>query len=856
MKNISLQVKIGILLFLAIVIVVSIGFISYRSMQAIVASITSGAKSDYTLISLKDISLELEKAENNIRLYSLSKSGKNLNHYYEALDAIDGMIVTLKANTNNSQLFSTLDTLNHLILEKQYIWNEMLMINKDDVLAERLKSLSDTLLRRDTLSRYIELNDTIVQIEKHEDLVNEEDTDEEPGFFQRLFGKKTITHDDEEVSPIHAEAEDEGSELAEAVRDTIDTVGLAAINRINPKEIADMISEVGIVDKQLTIRLRKEEIKLAETNSRLTEKFYLIMEELEHIQQKKIEQKAIMADGLARRTYLWLTFFCAAVSLLAVIVLFTVARYIRKSISYQKALEDSKKEAERLARAKEIFTANVSHEIRTPLNAIYGFLKQIDTESMGAENMEKIQVIQSSSENLLRIVNDVLDFSKLEAGKIIAEKVAFDLREILNEAYILFKNQALRNNSTLVIALSKSVSKVHVGDPYRLKQVIFNLLSNAIKFTQHGKITVHADQINLKGWRVELILTVSDTGIGIAPEKTAIIFEDYMQAEAGTTQRYGGTGLGLSIVKKILDLIGGSIRVESKLNAGSKFTCRIPLEVGKITQLKRTIDHKTRDHQEQLKHLRVLIADDEEYNRKLLKTLLKKWNMDYEEATNGLEAIEKLKTGTFALALLDIRMPALDGQKTARFVRESLKKTREQMPLIAITAAAGKAERERYIHEGFNEVICKPFDENELLNVMINLLVKQGKSKNPGMQITKKSTYTGTIDFEELMHISNNDMGFVKEMLEIFVASFRDGIKTFDKSLAEKDYHNIAETAHKIASPCRHLGAGELLKLAKEIETRSEDGQQSENISALINSLKTEFKTVEMQILNKLAEMR
>ncbi len=854
MKNISLPFKIGILLFLAILIVLIIGFVSYRSMQSIVASIHSEAKPDRTLIALKNISLELEKAENSIRIYSLSKSTRALDNYYFALQDIDNEIERLRSIRENEELLASLDTLQILIAEKQFIWKEILRINQDDVIANKLRSLSDTLLKRDTASRAVRITDTLIRREiVQQPDPGEEQLEDSRTFFQKLFGKKQ----EEPLADTDPESDDQELVLRKesATEDTsiVDTLLVAAASEINTREIAEMITEVGDEDELLNYRIKREELRLAGINRKLTEKFYALMETMEQTQRASLLVKAKNADTLARKTYLWMGLFSAAVTILAIVVLFTVAGYMRKSIAYQKALEYSKREAEKLARTKEIFTANVSHEIRTPLHAIYGFLKQINTKKMDPGNQEKIQVAISSSENLLRIVNDVLDFSKLEAGKIRLEKEPFDLREIFSHTYQLFSEEAVKNNSRLKLEVDKDVSEVLLGDPYRLKQILFNLVSNAIKFTHKGVVEVHAREKQIYKRRVELIITVADTGIGIAPEKTSVIFDDYTQAEAGTTQRFGGTGLGLSIVKKIIDLFGGTIELESKLNAGSKFTCRLPMDKGKAGQLaQRTAVQKT-EVPPALRGHKALIADDEEYNRRLLKALLDKWGMTYDEASDGLEAIEMLKSNTYSVLLLDIRMPALDGVKIARFVRESMGKPVEELPLVAVTAATSEKDRTRYLGEGFNEVISKPFDELEL-STMLESLIAGGKPAVKVSSSIRKSKRNG-VDFVNLEKMANNDTVFIREMLELFLHSFRSGLDEIESGMASRDYGQIAETAHKISSPCRHLGAKNLLACTKELEAKSGNAASETDVQEMIDQLKTEFKGVEKQIIDKLAEL-
>jgi signal transduction histidine kinase/HPt (histidine-containing phosphotransfer) domain-containing protein/FixJ family two-component response regulator len=796
MVKISLQYKIGFLLLIAVSIVILIGYVSYQSLSSIVSSIHVDAQPDYTLIRLKEISIELEKAENSIRLYTLSKDEKYLNPYYKAIFRIDEKINLLKNNNpNDSALLNGIDSISWLIGEKYLLWGHLVELHETDSTKGQLQSLSDELMKIDTISK----------------------NHEQQSLFKRLFKSRE-------------------SELL-----------------VDHKQLADKVTAVESQSEQLNERLREEELKLAVTNNRLTSRIYALMQELEKMKRNELAQKAENADQLAKKTYRWLLFFLVTVLLLSLVVVFIVARFIRKTIASQKALEHSKLEAERLAKIKEIFTANVSHEIRTPLNAIYGFLEQVDMHSLEDDNRNKLNVVKTSSKNLLRIVNDVLDFSKLQSGKLTLEKSHYSIRSLVDEIFILFNESALNNQSVLSVNIDPDVSEAYYSDPFRLKQVVTNLVGNAIKFTRNGKILIDVSEENKTPEDALLVIRVSDTGIGIAAEKLELIFDDFTQGDAGTTQKYGGTGLGLSIVKKILELYGGNIQVESHVHKGSIFTCRIPQAIGNLAEVPTENTLIFFEPPAELNQYRVLIADDEEYNRLLLKTILNKWNMPFEEAVNGIDAIEKLKGDRFRLALLDIRMPGIDGLKAAKFIRETIKKDSSELPLVAITAAYSADECKMYKEHGFDEIVQKPFNEGELLRIICSLVGLSSKIKQTKTPLTRsKSKPKGKLDLSELNHISNGDQAFVKEMLETFLKSYQDGLKSIDEKVITNEYNFIAEIAHKICSPCRHLGADELWRLTKQLENECKKEGQNNNISKLVEDLKTEFLEVEDQIKSTL----
>ncbi len=342
-----------------------------------------------------------------------------------------------------------------------------------------------------------------------------------------------------------------------------------------------------------------------------------------------INAKALAANQLAGKTYIWLAMFSVSGTLLAILVMFIIVRYVRKTHAYQIALKNSKDEAEKLARTKEMFMANMSHEIRTPVTAISGFTEQLLHEPFDENTTRTLKIIKSSSDHLANIINDILDFSKLQNGKLVLEKVHFSIRQILEDVYVLFERQAIRNNTMLSYSLSPDTPPVLLGDPYRLKQIMINLVSNSVKFTKNGKVHFTVKGIKKQSGEIELVMEVIDTGIGIDESKINFIFEDFTQEEMSTTRKYGGTGLGLSIVKKLVELHNGTIDCKSRKNQGTQITCHIPYLTVMKNRLKVMLIPPLYIPEE-IRNLKILIVDDEEYNRLLFKTILDRWKIKYQ----------------------------------------------------------------------------------------------------------------------------------------------------------------------------------------------------------------------------------
>jgi signal transduction histidine kinase len=296
------------------------------------------------------------------------------------------------------------------------------------------------------------------------------------------------------------------------------------------------LQEIELQDRVTKEKIKVREAQLARTGSEIKEQFYDLISKIEKDISALIKKKAEAADKLARKTYYYLAMFTALATLLAIMVMFFVVRFVKKTNAYQIALQNSKDEAEQLTRTKELFMTNMSHEIRTPVTAISGFTEQLLHEKLGESTTQALKIIKSSSDHLVNIINDILDFSRLQNGKLELEKVHFSIKQILEDVYALFERQAQRNNSKLSYSLSPDTPPILLGDPYRLKQILINLVSNSVKFTNNGQIHFSVKGIEKTPSEFDLELECVDTGIGIDESKLDFIFEDFTQEEMSTSR--------------------------------------------------------------------------------------------------------------------------------------------------------------------------------------------------------------------------------------------------------------------------------------------------------------------------------
>jgi signal transduction histidine kinase/DNA-binding NarL/FixJ family response regulator len=688
------------------------------------------------------------------------------------------------------------DTISNLIEDNILIWNQLLYLNNSYTFVQDLKQLSGRL-----------------------DSSSIEDRKNQNNILNRVFSRTTK-------------------------------------NRLTENEIIHHLKEIEHQDSLTKIRLTARETRLAVTSTEIKEKFYDLMSRIENEISESVRTKALAADKLAEKTYVGLAMFSVSGTLLAILVMFIIIRYVRKTLKYQVALQSSKDEAEKLSRTKELFMANMSHEIRTPVTAITGFTEQLLHDPLDENTVRTLKIIKSSSDHLARIINDILDFSKLQNGKLTLEKVHFAVLQIMEDVYSLFERQALRNNTRLSYSISPDAPEILLGDPYRLKQILINLVSNAVKFTKNGKVHFSINCGEKKADRVELLMEVIDSGIGIEESKIDFIFEDFTQEEMSTTRKYGGTGLGLSIVKKLVELHGGSLDIVSRKNQGTKIICNIPYLIGDEKLVKKDLEPLLYIPEE-VRNLKILIVDDEEYNRLLFKTILDRWKAKYQEASNGMEALEILKTERFDLLFMDARMPGIDGLKATQFIRTEMKISETEMPVICISAAPVNEEWQKYQQAGMNAFLSKPFTEEMLLTIILSVIKDYAPITEtlPAEEKTVPSVHE-KINLNNLYHISGGDKQFVKQMLISFIDSTQKGLMEIREAAKTGKMESVPDLAHKMLPPCRHVGALDLCSILKKIEESSQKDANPESFDSLVEESLLEFGTISDLIRQDIAKIK
>jgi PAS domain S-box-containing protein len=490
--------------------------------------------------------------------------------------------------------------------------------------------------------------------------------------------------------------------------------------------------------------------------------------------------------------------------------------------------------AEDAVKTKQQFLSNMSHEIRTPMNAIIGFTKVLLKTDLSAKQKEYLTAIKLSGDALIVLINDILDLAKVDAGKMTFEQTPFKMASSISAMLHMFEPKIQEKNLELVKEYDNRIPEVLLGDPVRLHQIILNLLSNAVKFTTKGKITVSVNLIHEDEQKVTIEFAVTDTGIGIPADKIEKIFENFQQASSATSRLYGGTGLGLSIVKQLIEPQGGSIRVKSKIDEGSAFSFILDFQK---TNAEVEAEAEIVELDPEIKNIKVLVVEDIALNQLLMKTLLDDFGFEQDIASNGKIAIEKLKSKSYDIILMDLQMPEMNGFEATEFIRKTMN---SKIPIIALTADVTTVDLAKCKSVGMNDYIAKPVDERILYSKIIGLVrkpapIKYSDDKGNEASHNEKIKYT---DLAYLVRRTKSDPKLMMEMISLYLEQTPPLITIMKKSFRDKDWSSLHATVHKMIPSFSIMGIStDFENMAKKIQDYANSQQLADGIHDMVLQL-------------------
>ena len=507
----------------------------------------------------------------------------------------------------------------------------------------------------------------------------------------------------------------------------------------------------------------------------------------------------------------------------------------------EQALKLALLKAQEASTTKSQFLASMSHEIRTPMNGVIGMLNLLDNEPLTDKQKKYTQVAKSSADSLLNLINDILDVSKIEAGKLNIEMIDFDIHHLFSDFATSMSHRIQNPNLKLIVDIDDLQETIVQGDPGRIRQILTNLVGNAIKFTQQGSITVTAKltpTLTEGDLNDELMLhcDIQDTGIGIAKDKLNQLFDLFTQADSSTTREYGGTGLGLSIVKQLCQLMRGDIEVSSEINRGSLFSFSILLQKSSTQLIKdqsKDFTRKTPINVSFPTGSKILLAEDNKTNQLVALGILESLNLQVDIAEDGQQAIEMLKKhdSTYSVILMDCQMPVMDGFTTTHKIRSGeAGKEISDIPIIAMTANAMQGDRDKCLQAGMNDYVAKPIDEKILYKTLSHwLLPKKQFDKKDSSAINIEGASSGNKssliwNFENLKHRLGNQDQLILKVIQTFQKDMPKLIAQAEHHIQCKEKENLAEIAHTLKGITANICATELQTLSTRIEVQNQAG--------------------------------
>lgn len=806
-NNFKFEIKAIILLIALLLIVVVIGVLTYNRFTSIVNSISENSRPDLKLLSTKSLQGHLKQLENNAKTFSLTQDSV----YVKLFESSEKKVYSDIKYLNNFQKSKNLD-----------------IVQLDSLIQIKVGILKTLLYSQDQFR----VKEAIGKIESVTDEVSTEIT-------------KTESEQEEEKSfklfPWKRKKEQEEAALLK--------------ERENEKELYRLSTQIREIKKEelsLEEQLKHQELELITADNKISILINQIFDNFEERELIRIDNAIHEIQVNASSTNKQIALVCFILCVFILFMFYLIINYVKKSNRYGKALKDSKREAEKLAEARQKFVANMSHEIRTPMNAIVGFAEQMRTDNLRQEQKQQLTTIRKSADHLLYLINEILDFSKLENKKLKLENINFNPKTIVYEVEELFSQSTKEKNIELKIEIEKNCPDAIIGDPFRLRQILLNLVSNAIKFTDKGFVSIQLSSTKINNQH-HLKFTIKDTGIGMESSFLNNIFKEFEQESSSTSRNYGGTGLGLSITKHLIELHHGTINVDSSPGEGSVFTIEIPYQEGNENELSDTDLSKL--NLNPLKDKKCLVVDDEPYNRLLLKTILTKNGATFKEANDGLQAIEWVNKEDFDIVFMDARMPNLNGIEASKQIRSN--KKNEKLKIIAISAATEKEDKKAFLSAGMNGIIMKPFKEKDLFKEIFKVFgFEIMASEETASLAINNSTNMEKVHFDELRIMSNGDNQFYIDMLETFISTTTTGLKQLNEAYKDNNRDVIAEIAHKIASPCNHLGISEMYSELKSIENESRANELNGEIKEKLIKIEQEFEVVKDIISSEIKKIK
>ena len=800
----TLKITISYLLLVILGIIAS--YYIYTEVQEYIATENTTEK-DNKLLKTNSFLAQLYEAESLSKLALQTKSKINFTAYENKIDSIRTNIEEIKNLTDSDYQHGLLDSLGALLNRK--------VTNINALRSIRLKDQTGTAI-----------NSALEEFDKLEESLG-------------IIKPEGLAPNLEELSPkaqstIKKVADYLNANIPSDANSQNNAQTMDSVLQVSKNILKDVKQENAINENTLAAR----ENNINKTDLELSQQLRTILSSFEQEIITNSIANSIKKENLLKRS-IRLAVIAAILGFLVVgIFTFILNKDFWKANLYREKLEKEKAYSESLLKSREQLIATVSHDLRTPLNTISGYTNIIEESNDKKENKEYINQIKSATTYVNNLVNDLLDFSQLEAGKMVTKNTTFKVDKLITESAQSIAAQHQNKPIVLVLNLDDSLGQPIISDAFRLRQIIFNLLGNAYKFTDKGSITVTGAIVDHKKSK-NLILRIADTGIGISKEKQKLIFKEFTQAENDTDKKYGGYGLGLTITKKLTELLGGTIVLESDINKGSTFTLEIPVEIGEEITDTPKISLQTNT-------LKIIVFDDDSSFLKLIGKMLKSAGIEVQLFTdfNDFKA-----DSDFDVVLTDIEMPTITGYEIVEFLNSGSNKYYSNQPILAMTGRRDLS-LEHFTEKGFSGLILKPFSKtellqklNEIININFDSTVKQTTEE-------KNSDTNKPYSLSTLKQYLGDDQNAIDEVLLIFKKDTEENLSQLQTAIDKFDIELLNKTAHRMLPMFRQLEVQHAIPILETFEVL----KKHELTSIQLKRKYQEFDAIAKDLVNSLSK--
>ena len=799
-RSITLKVLIGYLLVAALA-AVAVWFIHSQVIKF--SDITqSNSLNNNQLLLVSEIATDLYETESTGRRFIQSGDTTDLNRYSAQIDSIQNKIDSLRKTYAERVMMTELDSITTLLSKKSENLEQLLKLRTQDENTSYYAQVIEELQKLDPAFGELDYDTRFSALEPH----------------QRDVLIKLLEFSKDESS----------EQLSSLSSDSL----IVSVKKV--------LNELEQENQKFREIINKKENELLKNDIVLNEQLRNLLTEIEleerQISLSRVENSQILLKQVSR-----IIIIVGIASILIILLfLFLIVRDISKGQRYRVKLEEAKLFTEALMQRREQFMSTITHDLRSPLNSVIGYTELMKKSGLNTKQEHYLGHLKKSSEFILHLVNDLLDLSKLEAGKMGVEKLPFNPKNLLEET---FQNTIPGNDKKdlkLTVIAPEDTNCTVLSDPFRIKQILSNLIANAFKFTESGGITVAISMKKEIEDSYLLTISIIDTGIGISKLKQQEIFEEFSQEHNQIEKKFGGTGLGLAITKKIVGLLKGSMGLRSEPGKGSEFTVHIP--VIKISEkIEILIETELSDFD--LSGKNILVVDDESSQLALAKELIKSVGMNCETSTNGEEALLKLQQKSYHLVVTDIQMPKMDGFNLVKAIKNNTNLS--EIPVIAVSGRTNVTNA-TYLQAGFSGNLLKPYRPSELLMKIGEIL--NVKLKNNNLQLKNFTSNSKDYSLDEILLFAGADKKALATILNAFINSNKINLKEILYAQKQNDFERAAQIAHRMLPMFKQLKAGKIIGKLEQLERKEHEILTKDEIIFLIQEIEELLTALEKEI--------